>query len=240
MGKRLVWPAALLVCASCTMFAERPVTASKVAIGMHSPDIQPIAHREEVPTRDPLQAASRCLDSGDDAGATTHLCEYLEKKPQHAAIRAHLAELLMRQNRLTEAKLQFTEYLVLAQQQGSPADRHLLLCHTRLTELARCEGDEYGEHLYRGIGLWQLAKQAERSDVETELEPQQLYIKATKELKKAIEIRSDDARPYWYLHEVWCALGQRHPARQALHQAKEFAAISSLTPAEQQDLARTP
>lgn len=192
-------------------------------------------HAEPVPpNKDMLQQASDCLERGDEAGAVRRLNEYVEANPSHALVRAHLAELLIRQDRRAEAKRQFIAYVELAQQQGEPADRHLLLSHTRLAEIARDDGDAFAEHLHRGIGLWLLARQVRKlpDPGDDSPDPQPLLFKAVRELKKAAAIRNDDARPHWYLNQVWSDLGQHHPAVQSLRRAKESAPLTVLTATE--------
>jgi hypothetical protein len=46
----------------------------------------------------------------------------------------------------------------------------------------------------------------------------------------------DQARPCWYLYEVWSRLAQRQPALRHLREADMAAPFSYLTPAEKRNL----
>src|SRR5262249_56555631 len=97
--------------------------------------------------------------------------------------------------------------------------------------------DSYGEHLHRGIGLYYLAVQrAALPEPGDELPPQALLCKAAGELSLARLERPDEARPLWYLHEIWGRLAQRQPALRALRAAAAAAPFSDLTAAEQRSL----
>lgn len=233
MRKRLLWPALVALCAGCTMFVP--------SVPEPAPNKVASAEPAQAAKENFLRQASQCLERGDEEGAASRLTAYVEANPNHALIRAHLAELLYRQNRRSDAKREFTTYVELAQEQGEPADRHMLLSHTRLAEIAREEGDDFSEHLHRGIGLWLLASQVQKlpEPGDDAPEPQQLLFKSVRELKRAAAARPDDARPHWYLFEVWSALRQQHPARTSLNRARELAVTSDLTDAERQAIARS-
>jgi hypothetical protein len=106
-------------------------------------------------------------------------------------------------------------------------------------EIAEAEGDEYAEHLHRGIGLYLLARErAELPEIEDEGEMSEegLLCKAAGELTMARMARRDEARPCWYLYEVWSRLDQRQPALRHLRLADAAAPFSYLTPAERREL----
>jgi tetratricopeptide (TPR) repeat protein len=178
----------------------------------------------------PLQLAAKCLDADDPAGALPHLSGYVTNHPDHAVIRAHLAEVLFRLDRRAEARREFEHYIADAQQQGAPADRHLIHAHTRLVDLAAAEKDDYRQHLHRGIGLYELARRTDKDAGDPTT--QRLLCRAIKELELARKTRPDEARPHWYLHRAWTDLGQSHPATKHLNLARAHAPTSDLTPNE--------
>ncbi len=226
MGKRVVWFWPLGLCLGCAVFPTSPTAPPE------SP--APAAALTEI------QLAAQCLEKGDEAGALPHLSAYMEAHPDHAAIRVHLAEVLMKLDRKAEAKKQFEQYVRDAQQQGGEAGKHLIHVHTRLVELARGAGDvgeQYGEHLNRGIGLLLLAEQLlGRPATEGDPKPQSLLVNAVAELTQAAELKPDAARPRWYLSETYSQLSQQLPARRNLRRAHDLAELSDLTPGEQQAL----
>jgi hypothetical protein len=73
-------------------------------------------------------------------------------------------------------------------------------------------------------------------EAEAVLPSEGLYCKAAGELTLALEERPDEARPRWYLYEVWSRLAQRQPARRCLREAGSAAPFSYLTPSEQRGL----
>ena len=104
-------------------------------------------------------------------------------------------------------------------------------------EIAEAGEDGYGEHLHRGIGLFLLARQrAVLPDPEGALSSEALLCKAAGELTLAHLAKTDEARPSWYLHEVWSRLAQQQPARRFLREAAQAAPFSYLTAAEQRSL----
>ena len=224
MGKRVVWFWPLGLCLGCAVFPTSPTA--------------PPGSPAPATTLTEIQLAAQCLEKGDEAGALPHLNAYVEAHPGHAAIRVHLAEVLMKLDRKAEAKKQFEQYVCDAQQQGGEAGKHFIHVHTRLVELARGDGDEYGEHLHRGIGLYLLAR--ERAGLpdpeEGELSVESVLCKAAGELTMARLARRDEARPSWYLYAVWSRLDQRQPALRHLREADATAPFSYLTPSEKRDL----
>jgi tetratricopeptide (TPR) repeat protein len=159
--------------------------------------------------------------------------------PEHHVVRANYAELLLRLHRTAEARAQFERFVADVQDDPQLA-KHLVHCHSRLMEIAQEEGDDYAEHLHRGIGLYLLARErAELPDdvTEDELTVEAVLCKAAGELTVARMARRDEARPCWYLYAVWSSLGQRQPALRHLRLADALAPFSDLTPAEKRDLA---
>ena len=186
-------------------------------------------------TRNYLGLAASWLDKGEDARACLHLTLYVAAHPEHLSARVQYAELLRRLQRLQEASDEYEHFVADVQENPEAADEHLLHCHSRLMELAAGRADDYGEHLHRGIGLYLLAVQ-HGGQVGGSESPQGLLCKAAAELTLAHRARTDEARPLWYLHEVWSRLAQSQPAARCLRAAAAAAPFSSLTPAEQRGL----
>jgi hypothetical protein len=105
-------------------------------------------------------------------------------------------------------------------------------------EIAELAEDDYGAHLHHGIALYLLACQRAPlpEDDDPNLSPESLLCKAAGELMQARMERPDEARPCWYLFEVWSRLAQNQPASRWLRAAEAAAPFSSLTPAERRDL----
>ncbi len=184
-----------------------------------------------------LSLAAVYLDKGDDEHAGEHLARYLEAQPRHFSVRAHYAELLLRLNKVHGARLQYERYDADVQDQDEAAQGELVHCHSRLMEIAEREDDDYAAHLHRGIGLYLLARQQIQTDADEEgYSPESLLCKAAGELILALRQRPDEARPCWYLFEVWSQLAQRQPAARWLRTAEETAPFSYLTPAERRGL----
>jgi tetratricopeptide (TPR) repeat protein len=242
MGKHAlwIWPAVLL--SGCSGLApHQPQTEcaspAQGVILVHYPEenqqAKPVSQPEPDQT---LQMAAACLERGDDADALRHLARYIEAHPEHVTIRAHYAELLLRQKRRDEARRQFERYVADAQLQGEPATKHLVHVETRLVEIAQANDATYDEHLHRGIGLLLLARQvAARPDSEGP-DPEKMLFKAASELQEASKEQPDAARPYWYAYEVWSQLGQQLPAQKNLRRALAAGPVSDLTAAEKNEL----
>ncbi|MGL4549752.1 MAG: tetratricopeptide repeat protein [Gemmataceae bacterium] len=180
-----------------------------------------------------LGLAACCLAQGREPDAAGHLQDYLAACPGHFLIRWHLADVLLRLARPGEARGQLERFLVAAQLHPALAGDQVISCHTRLMEIAEQQGDDYAEHLNRGIGLFLLAgRKAELADPASRRGAEELLCKAAAELTLSELTRPDEARPAWYLHRVWSALAQRHPARRWLHAAARRATPGTLTPAE--------
>ena len=184
-------------------------------------------------TRAHLSLAAALLEKGDQEEACKHLALYVRSHPDHLGPRVHYAELLFRLKRPAEAKAEFEGAVSLAQEDADAAISHLLQCHTRLMEIADAEEDEYGIHLNRGIGVYYLACQrAPMQGCQGKLHPEALLCQAAGELALARMVRPGEARPCWYLHEVWSRLDQRRPALNNLREAEALAPFSHLTAAE--------
>jgi hypothetical protein len=98
--------------------------------------------------------------------------------------------------------------------------------------------DSYLEHLHRGIGLSLLARQRDQlPDPEGELSTESLLCRSAAELTMAHLDRPEEARPSWYLYEVWLMLDQRQSALHCLKQAADAAPFSDMTSAEKRNLA---
>lgn len=187
--------------------------------------------------RNHLSLAAAYLERGDEAAACPHLGRYVEAHPEEAMVRAHYAELLCRLHDDAEAQAQLNRFVADAQEQGGPAAERLLHSHSRLMEIAERDEDDYGEHLHRGIALLLLARaRAELGEQDGELDREALLCRAAAELTRARLEDPAEARPHWYLYEVWSMLGQHQPAIHALHAAVTAAPLSDLTPAERRSL----
>jgi tetratricopeptide (TPR) repeat protein len=180
-----------------------------------------------------LGLAACFLAQGRDPDAVPHLRRYLDVCPDHFLIRWHLADVLLRLARPAEARGQLEHFLIGAQLAPKLGGDHVIGCHTRLMEIAEQQGDEYAAHLNRGIGLFLIAgRKAELGDAAARRGAEELLCKAAAELTLSWLNRPEEARPAWYLHRVWVALAQRHPAQRWLNTALRRAAPGTLTPAE--------
>src|SRR5262249_16170273 len=96
---------------------------------------------------------------------------------------------------------------------------------------------EYGIHLNRGIGVYYLACQrADMQGCRGKLHPEALLCQAAGELALARMARPSEARPCWYLHEVWTRLDQRRPAMNNLREAQAPARCWQCTRGEERAL----
>ena len=220
MSGRLRWLGLCLVAWGCASFV--PAT--------EAPDAGPVrAH---------LSLAAACLEKGEPASAEPHLAKYVTAFPDHHVVRAHWAELLLRLKRRPEARAQFERFVADIQDVPELASKHLIHCHSRLMEIAEAEGDDYAEHLHRGIGLFLLAREraALGDPDEGALTVEGVLCKAAGELTVARVRRRDEARPSWYLYEVWTCLDRRGQALRHLREADDAAPFSDLTPTERRQL----
>ncbi len=194
-----------------------------------------VADPQFAPNR--LSLAAACLEQGDEDGACVHLAHYVAAQPDQLRARSHYAELLLRLHRWPDARKQYERFDADAQAQERPANSQLIRCHSQLTKIAMEENDYYLEHLHRGIGLYLLGQErAVLPDPNGDLPTEGLMCRAALELRKAHRSRPEEARPSWYLYEVWSYLGRRQPAMQSLHDAVESAPLSYLTAAERRNL----
>jgi hypothetical protein len=180
-----------------------------------------------------LALAAACLERGEETAAVAHLTRYVTTCPDQPQIRAALAELLWRRDRLADAKVHYERLLRDANERPGPDLERLIHTHTRLMVIAERTADPYGEHLHRGIGLYLLARQTGRADAAG---AEGLLCKAAGELTLAGRERPTEARPDWYLFLVWSDLSQSRPARQCLGRAAIHAPFADLTPAEREGL----
>lgn len=183
--------------------------------------------------RNHLSLAAAYLAQGREEQAAEQMQQYLRVQPEHFVVRGEYAELLLRMDRLDSAREQFERFEADIQDQESANWQHLVRCHTRLMDIAQRSEDDYAMHLHRGIALYWLARQrAELKDEGEVLSCEGLLCQSASELVQARRAQPDEARPCWYLHEVWTQLAQRQPASRWLRAAEDAAPFSYLTPAE--------
>ena len=188
-------------------------------------------------TRTHMSLAAAHLDVGNDEAAAAHLGKYLAAHPEHTIVRSHYGELLLRLHRCREARRAFERFTAEAQDGGDELTRHLVHAHTRLMEIAEGEEDEYAIRLNRGLGLYWLARERTAlADAEGELAAESLLCRAARELDRARRARPGEARPCWYLYEVWSQLAQKQLAQRWLRRAAAAAPFTYLTPAEVRSL----
>jgi tetratricopeptide (TPR) repeat protein len=187
--------------------------------------------------RNHLSLAAAYLALGENEQAAGQLERYLRAQPDHYVVRGQYAELLLRMDRLDDAREAFERFAEDIEDNENLARQHLANCHGKLLDIASRIEDDYGMHLHRGIGLYWLAQQSrDVPDTGDELSTESLLCQAASELVLARRQRPGEARPSWYLHEVWSQLGQRQPAARWLRAAEEAAPFSYLTPTEQRRL----
>src|SRR5260370_2042044 len=180
-----------------------------------------------------LSLAAAFLEKGQDEAAQSLLAEYAHAHPENLGVRLRQAELLLRLKRLCEARTELERAVADGQNLTDPPAHLLIHCQTRLMEIAEAAGDEYGIHLHRGIGVYLIACQRGRLEDATEKSSTEaLLCQAAGDLALAHLARPEEARPCWYLYEVWTHLDQKKPALHNLHEADAAAPFSYLTPAE--------
>ncbi len=199
---------------------------------------QQSARQDPALARNYLSLAAAYQGKSEDELAALYMAQYLELQPDHFTARAQYADLLLGLNQPTEARQQLERFIADIQDCEELARQHLVHSHTRLMAIAESEKDSYGEHLHRGIALYRLAcrqqAEAEHSDKYGDVES--LLCRAAGELALARGFGPDEARPSWYLYEVWTLLGQHEIARRSLRAAEAAAVFSYLTPVEQRGL----
>jgi tetratricopeptide (TPR) repeat protein len=194
-------------------------------------------HIDPTMTSNHLSLAAAYLEKKNTVSACSHLGKYLEANPEQRTLRSSYAELLVRLHRLPEAFAQYERCIADAQHQGTTALEDQIHCHSRLVDLAESADEEYVEHLHRGIALLLLArKRVQLPESDGDMPAEGLLCKAAAELTLARIERPQEARPSWYLFEVWSNLGQQQPALCRLREAQRAAPFTYLTPAEQSDL----
>ena len=237
----------LAVVAGCQAISPRPPQSAPPVVSRAEKraTIAQVAHRQtsarptdpppETPaTPDHLSLAADCLERGDDAAAAVHLERHVGENPDQIVFRARLADLLVRLDRLPAAQAQYEAAAAHAHDGPPAARRQLVHYHTRLMEIARSRGDDYAEHLHRGIGLYFVGRRL--SDEGSTDEVERILCKAAAALKEAQAARPDEARPAWYLYCIWSHLDQPRPAERALRQAIANAPFSRLSAAEARKL----
>ena len=250
LGRRLVWLCAL--CLFTPPLSAAPPQESSPAIRLWErgqdamrdgrTDAAILCYQDSLRldpklARNFLSLAAAHISRGNETEAARWLASYVEAQPEHLVIRLHYAELLLRQGKLVDGRTQLERFIAAVQDHDDLAAAHLLDCHTRLVQIAEAGDDDYGEHLNRGIGLYLLACQrAQLPDADETLSTEALLCKAAAELCLARMRLPSEARPCWYLHEVWSRLAQHHPASRWLRAAESAAPFSYLTPVEQRDL----
>lgn len=187
--------------------------------------------------RNHLGLASLCIGRDDLPLACTHLAHYLDACPEQRLVRLRYADLLTRVHSLTDAHAQFERVVADTQDQAGFTPQPLVHCHRRLMEIAEARKDVYTEHLHRGVGLYLVARaRAQLPRWEGALAVEGLLFKAAAELSLAQAARVGEARPCWYLYEVWNLLGQHQAAQCWLRAADAAAPYTYLTLAERRRL----
>lgn len=241
------WGTSLILCLGCRGGAMSPWLLSEPPESVHSPAPAVLASRSrEIDANvaepvDTLGLAAEAMRTGQSQAAADHLRRHVRENPDQIMIRAYLAELYQKQHADRDAEYHFTRFIESAQG-GNPSVRdHTIHCHTRLMELAIGRGDDYQEHLQRGIGLYLLARKAslKSATVETEV-VESMYGRAVAELTAATERDAADARGWWYLSRVWEELRQPQAVRRCLARARAGVGGSTMTASEKAALAEVP
>lgn len=209
--------------------------------GQNKPQTKPLPRTRVVdPAEDSVslvERAAAALVNGQQGEAAALLEQHVEEHPEAILVRAQLAELLFRMERLQQARLHFELFIASAQPSGVSAFRYLIHSHSRLVEIATREHQSFDEHINRGIGLFILAgRRATEANQGGDHSVASLLARAVDEFQSARQERPTDARVHWYLHCSWMQLGQVTLARQALQQADRYAILSRLTPHERLQL----
>jgi predicted Zn-dependent protease len=245
----------LTMCAGCQSLGPRPPALGDRLTAVGAPQA-PVAKEASSPGTEPAgpgvnaESASRTpeadehlnravalLEKGQDAAALPHLERYVADRPDQLIARANLGELLFRQKKLSESRLQFELFVALAQEQGDAAFRYLIHSHSRLVEIAEEQAEVFEEHLNRGIGLYLLAcKRATEPDPNGDCSVDSLLCRAAEELHDARSEQPQEARTHFYLYQIYSRLGQQSAAREALTAADAYTLLSRLTPLERRQL----
>ena len=180
-----------------------------------------------------LSLAAAYADQGEDELEALQLEHYLRLQPEHHVIRKQLADIRLRLRQPAEAHALLERFVSDIQDLTELATDHLVISHSKLAKIAELEEDSYNAHLHRGIGLFRLALQQAGVETSDKMNIEGLLCRAAGELTQARLNRPEEARPNWYLYEVWTRLAQNQPAQRALRAAESAAPFSYLTPAEQ-------
>jgi tetratricopeptide (TPR) repeat protein len=211
--------------------ATTPAPAEVIPIQARVP-AAPVADTPALP-EDSLTLAAECLTRGDEPAAADHLDTYVRLHPEQIMFRAHLAELLLKLDRLDESKRQFEQFVAAAQKSSGPPRSHLVHCHTRLMEIGRRKNDAFAEAFHRGVGMLLLVKEQETSGtgVDDGMR-EEILCKALTALKEAEKLRPNNSRVPFYLAEAYDLAGNRHGADVARAAARNRDFPNSLTPQE--------
>lgn len=184
-----------------------------------------------------LRLASDCLGNGDQEQACKHLARYVSLHPDQRTGRLFYSEVLLKLNRLDEARRQYeqTAALLLDEQE---LDHHSLShVHGQLMRIAEDRDELRTAHVHRGIGLYWLAQERCRlNDPEGDFSVEGIVCRAIAELTRAKSIDPNDARTHWYLHCCFQMLGQTPQAKARLQDAERCLPFSPLCAAEQRSL----
>lgn len=179
--------------------------------------------------------AVACLSLGNDLLASVHLKIYLDLEPENIIARQNFADLLLRLEQVDQARDQFERFIQDAQKFGAEAHRLLIHSHSRLMTIAQQEGDQYSEHLHRGIGMYYLGLEIDRNPANSQGEPQSreaILFRAAAELTQARMLRTDQVKSCWYLYLVWDRLSCSQPASRWLRLVSQDASLTQLSPRE--------
>lgn len=186
---------------------------------------------------DALARAAACLDRGDDAAAVGHLTKHVQLHPDEVMTRAMLAELLFRLDRFPAARAEYERVVADAQLATGKPNGHLVHCHTRLMQMAEARGDEFEEHLHRGIGLVLLVRTWDADPARRDEGAVEATLgKAIKALRVAKGERPDEPRANLYLADAYRRIGVPSTLRTA-NRAATAGSTFGMTPAERRDVA---
>jgi hypothetical protein len=143
-----------------------------------------------------------------------------------------LAELLLRLDRITEAKAEFEQFIAAAQKATGPVRGHVVHCHTRLMEIAQRADDPFAEAFHRGVGLVLIVANLDATGATEDDSREEIVCLAVTALMEARERRPTDPRAALYLAEAHDLAGNRRAAEVSRTAARNMLAPGALTPAE--------
>lgn len=220
-----------LTCLGCQAVLGTPEIGTP-EIGTPTSSVVP--HERRLPVNQPSSGADPAAQSRLSSAPVSQV---VALAPAEETARFVHAESLFAQGRHEEARARYEQMIAECQEMGDRERRRLLHCHGKLLALAQALDDDYEVQLRRGIGLWLLAQErAGLGDPAGEAPVEGLLCKAAACLAKAHALQRDQARPCWYLHEVWRQLGQPQQAKRWLQRAQAAALFTPLTPDEQRQL----